>query len=83
MAENDRLLTLKQVSTYLCVGRSWLIDHIRRGDLIAFRVGGTWRVSHLELRRFLLRNRSDRRAINPDRARNKVRLVSTPGSSPE
>ena len=66
MEENDRLLTLKQVRTYLGVGRSWLIDHIKQGDLIAFRVGGMWRVSRLELHRFLIRNRSDRRAMNPE-----------------
>lgn len=62
MANDDRLLSLKEVGTYLGVGRSWLIDHIKRGDLTAFRVGGVWRVSRLELRRFLMRNRSDRRS---------------------
>jgi excisionase family DNA binding protein len=62
MQEPDRLLDLKEVSAYLGVGRSWLIDHIKRGDLTAFRVGGVWRVSRLELHRFLMRNRSDRRA---------------------
>jgi excisionase family DNA binding protein len=61
MADDDRLLSLKEVGTYLGVGRSWLIDHIKRGDIIAFRVGGVWRVSRLELRRFLMRNRSDHR----------------------
>ncbi|HVA81423.1 MAG TPA: helix-turn-helix domain-containing protein [Candidatus Binataceae bacterium] len=58
--DEDRLLNLKQVAAYLGVGRSWLIDHIKRGDLLAFRVGGVWRVSQFELGRFLLRNRSDR-----------------------
>ncbi|MFI5351358.1 MAG: helix-turn-helix domain-containing protein [Candidatus Binatales bacterium] len=62
MADDDRLLSLKEVGAYLGVGRSWLIDHIKRGDLIAFRVGGVWRVSRFELRRFLSRNRSDRRS---------------------
>ncbi len=60
--DDDRLLNLKQVAAYLGVGRSWLIDHIKRGDLIAFRVGGMWRVSRLELYRFLMRNRSDRQS---------------------
>ncbi|HUO04413.1 MAG TPA: helix-turn-helix domain-containing protein [Candidatus Binataceae bacterium] len=60
MTNDDRLLTLKQVGAYLGVGRSWLIDHIKRGDLVAFRVGGVWRVSRFELRRFLMSNRSDR-----------------------
>ncbi len=60
--DDDRLLNLKQVAAYLGVGRSWLIDHIKRGDLIAFRVGGMWRVSRLELHRFLMRNRSDRQS---------------------
>jgi excisionase family DNA binding protein len=60
MPDDDRLLSLKEVGAYLGVGRSWLIDHIKRGDLTAFRVGGVWRVSRLELRRFLMRNRSDR-----------------------
>ncbi len=62
MADDDRLLSLKEVGAYLGVGRSWLIDHIKRGDLTAFRVGGVWRVSRFELRRFLSRNRSDRRS---------------------
>lgn len=62
MADDDRLLSLKEVGAYLGVGRSWLIDHIKRGDLIAFRVGGVWRVSRLELRRFLMRNRSHRQS---------------------
>ena len=75
MAENDRLLSLTEVGKFLGVGRSWLIDHISCGDLIAIRVGGVWRVSQLELRRFLIRNRSDRRAVKPVHARNKVRLV--------
>jgi excisionase family DNA binding protein len=57
--EADRLLNLKEVGAYLGVGRSWLIDHIKRGDLIAFRVGGVWRISRLELHRFLMSNRSD------------------------
>jgi len=60
MPDEDRLLSLKEVGAYLRVGRSWLIDHIKRGDLMAFRVGGVWRVSRLELRRFLMRNRSGR-----------------------
>jgi len=38
--EADRLLSLKEVGAYLGVGRSWLIDHIKRRDLVAFRVGG-------------------------------------------
>jgi len=58
--EADRLLSLKEVGAYLGVGRSWLIDHIKRRDLVAFRVGGVWRVSRLELHRFLMRSRSDR-----------------------
>jgi hypothetical protein len=62
MVDNERLLNLKEVGIYLGVGRSWLIDHIKHGDLIAFRVGGVWRVSPFELRRFLTRNRSDRRS---------------------
>jgi excisionase family DNA binding protein len=61
MEQDDRLLGLKEVGVYLGVGRSWLIEHIRRGDLVAFRVGAVWRVSRLELRRFLMHNRSDRR----------------------
>jgi len=64
MPDNDRLLNLKQVGTYLGVGRSWLIEHIKGGDLIAFRVGGVWRVSRLELHRFLMRNRSDRQLLD-------------------
>jgi excisionase family DNA binding protein len=61
MADDNRLLSLKEVGTFLGVGRSWLIDHIKAGDLIAVRVGGVWRISRFELQRFLLRNRSDRR----------------------
>jgi excisionase family DNA binding protein len=58
--QRERLLGLREVAAYLNVGRSWLIDHIKSGDLVAYRVGTNWRVSRLELQRFLLRNRSDR-----------------------
>jgi excisionase family DNA binding protein len=65
MEESDRLLGLREVGAYLGVGRSFLIEHIKRGDLVAYRVGGVWRVSRLELHRFLMRNRSDRISRGP------------------
>jgi excisionase family DNA binding protein len=60
--QRERLLGLREVAAFLNVGRSWLIEHIKSGDLIAYRVGGNWRISRLELQRFLMRNRSDRSA---------------------
>jgi excisionase family DNA binding protein len=58
--QRERLLGLREIAAYLNVGRSWLIAHIKSGDLVAYRVGTNWRVSRLELQRFLMSNRSDR-----------------------
>src|SRR5262245_26591129 len=58
--QSERLLGLREIAAYLNVGRSWLIERIKSGDLVAYRVGGNWRVSRFELQRFLMRNRSDR-----------------------
>lgn len=64
-AQRERLLGLREIAAYLNVGRSFLIEHIKTGDLVAFRVGGVWRISRLELHRFLMSNRSDRIARGP------------------
>ena len=58
--QRERLLGLREIAAYLNVGRSFLIEHIKSGDLIAYRIGGVWKVSRLEMHRFLMRNRSDR-----------------------
>ena len=41
--QRERLLGLREIAAYLNVGRSFLIEHIKSGDLIAYRIGGVWK----------------------------------------
>ena len=58
----EGLLSPAQVAGYLGVRRRWVIERIQGGEIVAYRVGAFWRISIFELRRFLKRNRSNRRS---------------------
>lgn len=46
--QEDKILTVKEVSTYLNVGKSTVYKLAKKGD-IGRKVGGKWRFSRLEV----------------------------------
>ena len=58
MEQNEILLSPAEAARRLGVRRRFVIERIQRGELVAYRVGVFWRISTLELHRYLMSNRS-------------------------
>lgn len=49
----DRLWTVDEVADYLQVSRTTVLRRIRSGELVAIRMGNSWRVRQADLDAFL------------------------------
>ena len=52
----SEVMTLQQLSTYLCIPRSTIYRLVQKGHLPAFKVGRQWRVSLELVQNYLIQN---------------------------
>jgi len=53
---NSRLLSVQEVSEHLGMGRSWVYNQIRRGELPSVQFGGTVKIKHEDLEEYIQRH---------------------------
>jgi len=83
MNEPEGLISLQDAARRLGINSGTLRKMVKRGELRAFRVRDyIIRIDPLELKRFLHSHEVGKETLS-DRARNKVRLVSTYRASSE
>lgn len=51
---NGEILTLEEVATYLKAGKRTVYRLAKKGEIPAFKLGGTWRFRRSELDRWIL-----------------------------
>ncbi len=55
---DNRLLSVQEVSEQLGMGRSWVYNQIRSGELPSVQLGGTVKIKHEDLEEYIQRHHS-------------------------
>ena len=78
---DDEILTLDEVAAYLKAGKRTVYRLAQKGEIPAFKLGGTWRFRKADMKRWIA-SRTGKAAFDGERGGEKVTSTTSAPSKP-